>query len=100
LAHFALRASFKITGGNSGIQYRSKDLGDHIVAGYQADIVDGDPDKYSGILYEERGRGILAERGQEVTIDDAGKKQIDKFGDAADIAKSIKRGEWNDYVIT
>jgi hypothetical protein len=37
-----------------GIQYRSKDLGDHVVSGYQADIVDSDPDKYSGILYEER----------------------------------------------
>jgi hypothetical protein len=98
---FELHVKFKITGGNSGIQYRSKDLGDHIVSGYQADIVDGNPDKYSGILYEEKGRGILAERGQKVTIDEAGKKQIaGSLGDSAEIAKAVKKGDWNEYVIT
>ena len=55
---------------NSGVQYRSKDLGDHVVTGYQADIVGDATDKYTGILYEEQGRGILAERGQKVVIAD------------------------------
>ena len=96
---FELHAKFKITGGNSGIQYRSKDLGDHVVSGYQADIVDGSPDKYSGILYEEKGRGILAERGQAVTITE-NEKAKEKFGDSAEIASAIKRGDWNEYTIT
>jgi hypothetical protein len=97
---FELHAMFKITGGNSGIQYRSKDLGDHVVSGYQADIVDGDPDKYSGILYEEKGRGILAERGQKIEIDESGKKNVvGSLGDSAEIAKAVKKGDWNEYVI-
>jgi hypothetical protein len=98
---FELHASFKITNGNSGIQYRSKDEGDHIASGYQADMDGAATDKYTGILYEERGRGILAERGQKVVIDEAGKKQVaGSVGDASEILKGIKKGEWNDYVIT
>ena len=97
---FELHLKFKISNHNSGVQYRSKDLGDHIVSGYQADMVGDDPDKYTGILYEERGRGILAERGQKVVIDDAGKKQVTgSVGEGAEILKAIKTGEWNDYVI-
>jgi hypothetical protein len=99
-ADFELRLSYKITGGNSGVQYRSKDLGDHVVAGYQADIDGGEPDRYSGILYEERGRGILAERGQRVVLDEAGKKTVEALpGDSAERAAAIKRGDWNEYVI-
>src|SRR4029078_534466 len=54
--------------GNSGIQYRSKVVKPEysVVAGYQADFETGKT--YSGILYEEKGRGILAQRGQEVVI--------------------------------
>jgi hypothetical protein len=37
-----------------------------IVGGYQADFEAGKT--YSGILYEERGRGILAQRGQQTKI--------------------------------
>ena len=37
--------------------------------GYQADFEVGTT--YSGILYEERGRGILCQRGQKVTIKEA-----------------------------
>jgi hypothetical protein len=98
---FELHAMYKISGGNSGILYRSKDLGDHIVSGYQADIVDADPDKYSGILYEERGRGIIAERGQKVVIDHDGKKRVaGSVGDAKEILAAIKHADWNEYVIT
>src|SRR5262249_11397164 len=97
---FELHAMFKITGGNSGIQYRSKDLGDHIVSGYQADMVFSDPDKYTGILYEERARGILAQRGEKVEIGEDGKKKVvGSLGDSAEIAKAVKKGEWNEYVI-
>ncbi len=97
---FELHASFKISNHNSGIQYRSKDEGDHVASGYQADIVGDTPDKYTGILYEERGRGILAERGQKVVIDDRGIKEVTgSVGESADILKAIKKGDWNDYVI-
>src|SRR5688500_3241931 len=100
-ADFELHLKYKIASGNSGVQYRSKDNGDHVVSGYQADIVADDPDKYSGILYEEKGRGILAERGQKVEVAEDGKKEVvGSVGESADIVKAIKPGEWNEYIIT
>jgi len=53
LDDFELRLSYRIVGGNSGIQYRSKDLGNWVVGGYQGDFEAGT--RFSGILYEERG---------------------------------------------
>ena len=58
---FELRLSYKITAdndagfANSGIQYRSRDKGDFVAAGYQADMEAGS--RYSGILYDEGGGG-------------------------------------------
>ncbi len=95
---FELRLKFKIVGGNSGIQYRSSDKGNHVVHGYQADIDSGD--QYIGILYEEGRRGILAQRGDKVEITESGeKKTFGKTGDAAEIAKAVKKEEWNEYVV-
>lgn len=98
LKDFELHVMFKIANHNSGVQYRSKDLGDHVVAGYQADMVGDVPDRYTGILYEEKGRGILAERGQSVVIGEHDRTK-DKIGDPDEIAKAIKRGDWNEYTI-
>ena len=96
---FELRLKFKLGNHNSGVQYRSKEKGDHVVTGYQADIADGNPNRYTGILYEEKGRGILAERGQKVTIGQDGKKTVETFADRARLGESIKADDWNDYVI-
>jgi hypothetical protein len=96
---FELHLKYKISNGNSGVQYRSKAHDDHVVSGYQADIVAEDPDKYSGILYEEKGRGILADRGQAVVITE-NERVKDTFGDSKEIAKAVKHGGWNEYVIT
>ncbi len=98
-ADFELRLEFKIEGGNSGIQYRSKvvDQQAHIVGGYQADI--DATMRYMGILYEERGRGILAERGQRVTVGADGKKQAEQFSKADELVKFIHQGKWNHYRI-
>lgn len=100
VADFELRLQYKIIGGNSGIQYRSKlaDAEKFIVGGYQADI-DSSP-TYSGINYEERGRGILAERGQSVKI--TGDKTVEvlkSLGDKGELQKKIKAEQWNDYVV-
>lgn len=75
---FELKFEFRLEGdNNSGCQYRSKrrpDVGDWSVSGYQADIHPAP--KYLGMLYEERGRGIVAERGQKVVINKEGKKDV------------------------
>jgi hypothetical protein len=75
---FVLKAKVKFRNGNSGIQFRSKRKDDGVVSGPQADVADG----YWGLLYEERGRGIL-ERYPE---------------DKANAL--VKKEDWNEFVIT
>jgi len=95
---FELRLSYRIVGGNSGIQYRSKDLGNWVVAGYQADFEAGKT--YSGIVYEEKGRGILAKRGEKTVVGADGKpKVVGSVGKPDDIQAAIKNEDWNDYVV-
>jgi hypothetical protein len=103
---FELRCSFRLVPGdsqgfaNSGIQYRSKvvDPANWVVHGYQADMEAGPT--YTGILYEEGIRGVMAGRGEKVVWDKDGKKQVvGAVGDAAEIEASLKKGGWNDYVI-
>jgi uncharacterized protein (TIGR03067 family) len=102
---FELRLSYRIVAGNSGIQYRSKVLSQGaqgpIVGGYQADFEAGKT--YSGILYEERGRGILAQRGQKTVIKAEGEKHkvevAGSVGKSEDIQAKIKHEDWNDYVV-
>ena len=101
LKDFELKLKYKLASGNSGVQYRSRDDGNHRVSGYQADIVGGANDKYSGILYDENGRGILAQRGQKVVVDEAGKKNVvGSVGESDAIFKAIKPNDWNEYTIT
>ena len=79
IRNFDLRVRVKISGGgNSGLQYRGiprPDLGLDVVTGYQCDIVADNP-KYNGMLYEERGRRILAHTGERVIVDPEGKSWI------------------------
>ena len=96
---FVLTLEFKLQGGNSGIQYRSKliDGDKFIVGGYQADIADK---PYMGINYEERGRGIIAERGEIINIDKEGKKsKVGSSGDSAALLSKVKFDDWNTYKI-
>ena len=95
---FELKLKYKIVGGNSGIQYRSTDLGNYVAKGYQADIDSGDT--YSGINYEERGRGILAQRGEKATVlDNREVKSKERFAESADLQANIKKEDWNEYHI-
>ncbi len=104
LADFELELEYRLragdeknAGGNSGIQYRSKlvDEEKFIVGGYQADI--DYSLRYSGINYEERGRGILAERGQRVTLEANGEKKTESIGSAEELGKKVQKDEWNKY---
>jgi len=96
---FELRLKYKIVGGNSGVQYRSKviDADKFIVSGYQADI-DSSP-QYTGMNYEERGRTFLAPRGEKVEIGTDGKKNSTKIGDKDELQKKVKNEDWNNYTI-
>jgi hypothetical protein len=104
VADFELHFKYRIHGGNSGVQYRSKvlDPAKFTVGGYQGDFEAGTT--YSGILYDEGGvaggRGIMAERGQKVTHAKNGEKKVEKLPmTTEELQKAIKQGDWNDYVI-
>ncbi len=93
---FELVAEYKMIGGNSGIQYRSRELGQWVIGGYQADFEAGTT--YSGINYEERGRGILALRGQRTTLKPGAKPEVaEQFADTKDLQAKIKHEDWNTY---
>lgn len=100
LRDFELRLKIRIQNGNSGIQYRSRDLGRWAVSGYQAEV-ENKPGK-AGFLYEEKGRGWLARVGEKVEAGADGKLRV--VGAVADpkalIAQHYYRvREWNDYRI-
>ena len=103
LDDFVLRVSYKIIGHNSGVQYRSREVEKWVISGYQGDFEAGASEKgdlYSGILYEEKGRGILAKRGEKVTIDIDGKKNATQVSDSKKLQSFIKKEDWNDLEIS
>ena len=78
-ADFVLELDMKLRNHNSGVQFRSQALPDWVVSGYQADAAEGN---WWGSLYEERGRGVLANgwKGKGETV--------------------VKANDWNHYQIT
>jgi hypothetical protein len=111
VGNFELRLSFRLVFNNdsgfanSGVQYRSRiiDPANWVVGGYQADL--DYAGRYVGMLYEEKGRGILMQPGQHIRVKPAGadgKPVIEPAGAATDpaaIAAAYRKGEWNELVI-
>lgn len=94
--NFELKLKFRLTAGNSGIQYRSQNLGDHVVGGYQADM--DFAKQWVGILYDERGRGILATRMQNVLLKADGSKDVSPLdGSEENFLKAYQPEQWNTY---
>lgn len=93
---FELACEFKIDGGNSGVQFRSRDLGARQIAGYQADIEDGP--NWTGCLYEQDGRGVIGKRGERVVLDADSRAAI-ALDDAAALLGRVRAHDWNEYVI-
>jgi 3-keto-disaccharide hydrolase len=104
---FELKAEIRMNSTNSGIQYRSKMLapneggGDQPghawrIGGYQMDM--DFSNNFPGILYEEGGRGFLAERGKITYIaPDGTKSTIGQLESAEALAATFKPGEWNQF---
>jgi len=93
-ADFELRLSYRIVGGNSGIQFRSREIPNWDTRGYQADLEAGKT--WSGALFEH-ARGGIAMRGTKVVIDPDGTKHVTKVADSDELQKKIKPNDWNDY---
>ena len=102
-ADFDLKLQYKLTGegGNSGVQYRSierPDIAKWVMQGYQADI--DARQQFTGQVYEERGRGFLANRGNMAYVAD-GKRSglVGTVGDGNALKEFIKSDDWNDLEI-
>ena len=83
---FIFKAKFRLHEGNSGIQFRSESLANHVVAGYQAEIAwpalhDPSEDTVLGLFFQGVNRkGIETDRRQ--------------------LLRHFKEKDWNEYVIT
>jgi len=97
-ADFELKLKFRIEGGNSGIQFRSKRHkgSKWVISGHQADFDAGG--NWTGTLYHEKGRGLLAKRGNNIGKN-KGLKPAGKAASEKEILAAVKKGEWNDYYI-
>ncbi|MFV2067377.1 MAG: family 16 glycoside hydrolase [Pirellulales bacterium] len=95
---FELRIKFRIDGGNSGIQYRSREIDRWVIGGYQADF--DAARKWTGILYDERGRGVLAHRGTRVIVRSNGRKDVvGRTAEEAAIKEAVAKKGWGDYTV-
>jgi protease I len=98
--NFILEIEFRIHGGNSGVQYRSRDLGGWSVSGYQAEVCN--KQGQVGFLYDERGRGWMARVGEFMLVDENGKKTVvSRVADRDDLiaAGYYREKDWNQYTI-
>ena len=104
LADFELSVEYRISGlpsANSGIQIRSErqNAVEWQAKGYQADLDDGAV--WLGRVYEEEGRGMIAERGTRVSIAPDGRRWVDPFpfATAASFKAVPKKEDWNTYEV-
>lgn len=97
LADFELKLKSRVRGSkeiNNGFQFRSKELANHDVAGYQVDNnLDTD---WLVRLYDEHGRHTLAWRGQRTVFDTSGKATNSEIPEAKG-APWFKLEEWHEY---
>jgi len=97
---FELRLLFK-SDVNSGVAYRNKEAGDHVLWGYQAEIAPGGTGKF--IATQPRKDRPLAGVGQRTEVTGSKDREIVEVkGMTArpdELIKALKPGDWNEYVI-
>jgi len=96
---FELKLEFRMNNTNSGVQYRSVEMpevGQWVLKGYQADM--DFVNTHTGMLYEERGRGIVALRGQ-MTMAETGKhsRVIGQLQGGDELKGYININGWNQF---
>ena len=110
VADFDLTFKYRVVGQNSGIQYRSTEVGKWSIGGYQADFEaqhhksdKGPIDKFSGMFFDEQGRMFMGQRGQSVIVrsnpENPKKPNIEvigMLGDPDELEKKISRTDWNE----
>ena len=104
-ADFILRLEFRWDKGNSGVQVRSDDLGDWMIAGYQAEVA---VQKKMGLWHHslldndhpsKKARHLMATAGQHVVLSEKGMKTAIQTQDADEVKAQFKEHEWNSMEI-
>jgi hypothetical protein len=100
VADFELRFSYRIPAGNSGVQFRSRELDDWDIAGYQADF-DAD-NQWTGCLYDCNSHRadpdrVIGPLGQKVYIDAEGNRTSTAIADPAELLRHVNKDDWNEY---
>ena len=109
-ADFDLEFKYRVENYNSGLQYRSQELGNWSLGGYQADFEarshksdKGPIDRFTGMFFDEQGRMFMGQRGQSVIVREnpANPKKpkievVGTLGDPAELEKKILRDDWNE----
>lgn len=104
-ADFELRLEFRFTSGNSGVQVRSRDIGQWQVRGYQVEVAAQEKmglwhhSLMSGEIDLEKNRKHLATAGQRVTIGTSGQKDVQQFAQPADVQSACRDAEWNEMIV-
>jgi hypothetical protein len=100
-ADFDLKVELRLNGGNTGVQYRSQQVppdektGKWVLKGYQADFDANNT--FTGMLYEERGRGIIMSRGGVAWLGDGARGVIGTTGSPDELKPIIKDKDWNQF---
>jgi hypothetical protein len=98
---FELKLEFRMSGTNSGIQYRSTELpsvGKWVLKGNQADM--DFTENYVGNIHDERGRGVISRRGEVTRIVDGPVfKVVGNIGDSTYLRGVMNVTGWNEYHI-
>lgn len=97
LADFELKLESRLNGDgkiNNGFQFRSRELPDHDVCGYQVDNNLGTP--WLVRLYDEYGRHDLALRGERAAFDESGARSVEPVHDAAG-DPWFRLEDWHEY---
>jgi hypothetical protein len=111
-ADFEIRLKYRFPTpvGNSGLQYRSRPdrSRPYSVIGYQANVVTQNADRTFAMLWEERGRELLARCGETVRVVDSTDpstkgfaRQLTSPATPCDAIRNDARPfpQWNDYII-
>jgi hypothetical protein len=99
-ADFELRFAYRIESGNSGVQFRSRELENWDIAGYQADF--DLQNQWTGCLYDCNSRRadpdrVIGPRGHKMVIDPDGKRTASPAADPKELLKHVRQGGWNEY---
>lgn len=104
-ADFTLSLEFRWDKGNSGVQVRSDDLGDHQIFGYQVEIAEQEK---MGLWHhslldkahpKKEARHLMTTAGDEAVISESGERSVKSVADPAEVQAHYREHDWNEMTL-